>query len=42
MKKKEHDKLEQECYNINSTTGYIFLNLDSQNIENCLAHSTLR
>ena len=27
MKKKEHDKLEQECYNINSTTGYIFFKL---------------
>ena len=38
--KREHDELDQECCNIHSTRGYIFVDLDSQNIENCLARSS--
>ena len=34
-KKKEHDELDQDCWNVNSARGYFF-NLYSQNIENCL------
>ena len=38
MGEMEHDELDQECWNVNSTRGYIFLNLYSQNIENYLTY----
>ena len=40
MKKNENDKLNQGCCNISATRGYIFLNWYSQNVEQCLAHSS--